>query len=115
MSRQQYAEVLEDDFGEARERERNALEQSIAIFHRAESQGASAQDRIEAILFANKLWSVMVEDLANPENSLPHQLRAQIVSIGIWVLRETEALRSDPARSFADIVAVSEAIRDGLL
>ena len=52
MSRQQYAEVLEDDFGEARERERSALEQSIAMFHRAESQGASAQDRIEAILFA---------------------------------------------------------------
>ena len=46
MSLHQYAEVLEDDFGEARERERIALDQSIAMFHRAEAQGASTQDRI---------------------------------------------------------------------
>jgi len=115
MHRLQYADILEDDQKEARERERMALHRSIALMEQAEVEGASPLDATMAIAFASKLWTILIEDLAVPDNGLPKELRAQIVSIGIWILRELENIRSGRSKSFADVIAVSKAIRDGLL
>ncbi|MBN9267041.1 MAG: flagellar biosynthesis regulator FlhF, partial [Hyphomicrobium sp.] len=48
------------------------------------------------------------------ENGLPKALKAQLVSIGIWILRELESARTDDAKGFEDVIVVSKAIRDGL-
>lgn len=114
MQRIQYGELLEDDQQVTRERERMALDQSIMLLERARAAGANAVHAAEAIAFASKLWTVLVEDLANPDNGLPKQLRAQIVSIGIWILRDLEQARTSAVHDFSDVVAVSKAIRDGL-
>jgi flagellar protein FlaF len=110
-----YAEVIEDDEGEARGRERQALERSIGLMEIASMDGASSAERATAIVFTGKLWGVFLEDLAVPGNALPKALRAQIISIGIWIMRELERIRNDPDKGFADVVTVSKAIRDGLL
>lgn len=110
-----YAEALEDDQGEARGREREALERSIGLMEIASQPGATSADRAAAIVFTSKLWGVFLADLAAPGNGLPKPLRAQIISIGIWVMRELERIRDEPGNGFADVVAVSKAIRDGLL
>ena len=36
---------------------------------------------------------VFIEDLAIPENGLPDKLRADIISIGLWVVKEADRLR----------------------
>lgn len=114
MQRIQYGDLLEDDQQVARERERVALEQSILFLEQASEPGAPLASTAEAIAFTSKLWTLLVEDLASPENGLPKELRAQLVSIGIWILRELEAARTDEAKSLADVIVVSKAIRDGL-
>ena len=114
MQRIQYGELLEDDRQLARERERMALDQSILLLEQAGAPGAGAVEIAEAIAFSSKLWTMLVEDLANPENGLPKPLRAQILSIGIWILRDLEQARTNAAHDFSDVVAVSKAIRDGL-
>ncbi len=114
MQRIQYGDLLEDDQQEARQRERFALDQSILLMEQASAVGATGAQAADAIAFTTKLWALLVEDLANPDNGLPKALRAQLVSIGIWILRELERLRTDGAQEFTDIVAVSKAIRDGL-
>ena len=114
MQRIQYGDLLEDDQQLAREHERMALDQSILLLEQAGSVGASSVQAAEAIAFTSKLWTVLVEDLANPNNGLPKGLKAQIVSIGIWILRDLEQARTDEAHDFSDVVAVSKAIRDGL-
>lgn len=114
MQRIQYGELLEDDGQLARERERMALDQSILLLEQAGAADAGAVQIAEAIAFTSKLWTVLVEDLANPDNGLPKPLKAQIVSIGIWILRDLEQARTDAAHDFSDVVAVSKAIRDGL-
>jgi len=114
MQRIQYGDLLEDDQQVARERERMALDQSILLLERAVAPGMPVSASAEAIAFTSKLWTVLVEDLANPENGLPKPLKAQLVSIGIWILRELEAARTDDAKGFADVIVVSKAIRDGL-
>lgn len=114
MYSRQYAEALEDSQDDARERERSAIDHSIFLMERAEDEGASQGSRAKAIFFTGQLWAVLVEDLADPGNALPKDLRAQIISIGIWIIKELERLRNGDVESFADIVAVSKSIRDGI-
>jgi len=114
MFRLQYAEASEDDQKDARERERMALDHSIALMEQAKASGNSPAESTQAILFTSKLWTVLIEDLANADNGLPKQLKAQIISIGIWILRELESMRADHSKSFDDLLAVSKAIRDGI-
>jgi flagellar protein FlaF len=114
MQRIQYGELLEEDHQVTRERERAALDRSIVLLEQANAPDASSVKAAEAIAFTSKLWTVLVEDLANPDNGLPKQLRAQMVSIGIWILRDLESARAGANHDFSDVVAVSKAIRDGL-
>ena len=114
MYSRQYAESLEDDPAEARLREGAALDHSIALMEEAEAAGHSSAAATKAIFFTSKLWKVLIEDLADPCNMLPQALRAQIISIGVWILKELERLRTGEARSFVDVIVVSKAIRDGL-
>ena len=114
MHRIQYGDLLEDDQQMARERERAALDQSILLLEQAATPGAPLASAAEAIAFTSKLWSLLIEDLASSNNGLPKQLRAQLVSIGIWILRELEAARTDEAKGLSDVIVVSKAIRDGL-
>ena len=114
MQRIQYGELLEDDQQVARERERAAFEQSILLLEQASEPGAPLATAAAAIAFTSKLWTLLVEDLACPENGLPKELRAQLVSIGIWILRELEGVRTDQTKGLGDVIVVSKAIRDGL-
>ncbi|MGE0233170.1 MAG: flagellar biosynthesis regulator FlaF [Hyphomicrobiaceae bacterium] len=115
MLNSQYAEFQQDDQTEAREHERLAIDHSIVLMECAEGEARTPADVANAILFASRLWTVLIEDLASPENGLPNDIRAQIISIGIWILREIEGIRSGQNRSFADIIMVSKAIKEGLL
>ncbi len=65
----------------------------------AEQKGRTiAGVRGGALLRAPPL-GIFIEDLARPENALPPKLRADIViSVGLWVMRETEEIRSDGQR-----------------
>jgi flagellar biosynthesis activator protein FlaF len=109
-----YAEVLEDAPKAARERERQALERSIELLQKAQASGARSQQATEALTYLRQLWTVFIEDLASPENDLPQALRADLISIGLWVMREAENIRLEKADSFKDLIDVSTAIAEGL-
>lgn len=114
MQKFSYAEVLEDGQGEAREREREALDHSIDLLVKAQEAGPKSKEAVEALFFTNKLWSVLLEDLADPENDLPKELRAQIISIGIFILKEADRLRKDKSGDFSALIEVSQTIREGV-
>ena len=52
-----------------------------------------SREAIEAVLFVRRLWGILIEDLARPENDLPQTLRADLISIGLWIMREAEQIR----------------------
>lgn len=114
MYQNQYAELLEERQDEARERERIALDRSIQLLSAAKEKGLSSREATDAIYFTQRLWTVLLEDLAKPDNELPRELRAQLISIGIWILRECGNLRAETSTSLDDLIMVSEAIRDGV-
>lgn len=109
-----YAEVLDDAPKAARERERQALEHCIALLRSAKEHGTRSREATEALLFLRKLWSTFVEDLANAENDLPKALRADLISIGLWVMREADDIRTEKSHSFDDLIEVCEMICEGL-
>jgi len=109
-----YNEVLDESPKEAREQERSALERSIALLQEAERKGAQSREAIEAIFFVRRLWGIFIEDLAKSENGLPQKLRADLVSVGLWVMRETEEIRLGRSSNFAALIDVSRTISEGL-
>jgi len=109
-----YNEVLEESPKEAREQERTALERTIALLQDAEQKGAGSREAVEALFYVRKLWGIFIEDLAKSDNGLPPKLRADLVSIGLWVMRETEEIRQGRSKNFAALIEVSQTISEGL-
>ncbi|WP_102958762.1 flagellar biosynthesis regulator FlaF [Mangrovicella endophytica] len=109
-----YAEVMQDDCVSARDRERQALDRSIELLQRAERSGPRSRDAIEALYVTRSLWSILIEDLAAPGNGLPEQLRGELISIGLWLMREAEAIRLGRSENFKGLIDISTTIRNGL-
>lgn len=109
-----YAEVAEDICVDARARERQAFDRSIELLRKAEASGSRSRDAIEAIYVTRNFWAILIEDLASAENDLPAELRAELISVGLWIMREAEAIRLGNSRNFAGIIEISTIIRDGL-
>lgn len=114
MYRFGYAEIIDEAPKQARDHERQAIARSIELLRAAEAKGAGTREALEALLFVQRLWGVLVEDLAKPENDLPKPLRADLISVGIWVMREAEQIRLGKSENFKGLIEVSSAIREGL-
>jgi flagellar protein FlaF len=115
MTWEAYETVAEDSGLEARGRERMALSQGIDRLERIGKGGLlSAEDRIETLLYVRRLWAIFIEDLSHPENGLPEQLRADIISIGLWVIKEADRLREERSSDVMQLVEINRVIRDAL-
>ena len=109
-----YADIQADSVADARDRERQLLDRSILLLSEAHRSGADSMQAIEALHFTSRLWSTLLEDLGSEDNALPSELRANLISIGLWVLRETEEVRQGRSSNFEGLIEVSQIIRDGI-
>jgi flagellar protein FlaF len=109
-----YADVLENSPKLARERERQIFEHCLELLRLADEKGAESREAIEALLYCRRIWAAFLEDLASPENGLPKPLRAEIISIGLWVVREAENIRLGKSTDFKPLIEVTTALYEGL-
>jgi len=109
-----YAEVVGDSPNTERERERRALDRSIELLEKAEAAGSRSTEAVEALAFTGRLWLLLLEGLGRSENALPQELRADLISVGVWILRETDDIRSGKSSNLRAVIDVSKNIRDGL-
>jgi flagellar protein FlaF len=109
-----YAEIQTDSVADARDRERQVLCRSIELLEAAAARGPKSREAVDAIIFLNRVWTTFIEDLGNPENALPRELRANLISIGLWLLREAEEVRQGRSNNFEGLIEVSQIIRDGI-
>jgi flagellar protein FlaF len=115
MTFEAYETVVEDSGYEARGRERQALSLGIDRLERLQKeQSFSIEDQVQSLLYVRRLWTIFIEDLAHPENGLPEQLRADIISIGLWVVKETDRLREERSNDVMQLVEINRLIRDAL-
>ena len=109
-----YAEVQSESVADAKDRERQLLTRSIELLLAAREKGTESAAGVEAIHFLTRIWSHFVTDLGNPENALPKDLRANLISIGLWLMREAEEVRQGRSDNFDGLIEVSQIIRDGI-
>jgi flagellar biosynthesis activator protein FlaF len=109
-----YAEVVDESPVEMRARERQAMDRAIALLRAAQDKGYGSREMVDALFYLRRLWSIFLDDLNNPENELPQQLRAGLISIGIWVNKEIERIRTGNAKDLTAMIEINEIIRDGL-
>ncbi len=109
-----YEEALSESGSRQRENERLAIEKSVELLRSAEKAGPRSREAVDAIVFLNRLWSFFLDDLAKPENGLPEDVRAKLISIGIWILKEAEAISNGKSGNFAGLIDVSNVIAEGL-
>ena len=109
-----YAEIQSESVADARDREKQLLTRSIDMLIEARDYGLNSREAVEALHFLNRVWTHFVEDLGNPENALPKELRANLISIGLWLLREAEEVRQGRSDNVEGLIEVSQIIRDGM-
>jgi flagellar protein FlaF len=109
-----YTEVIDDSHQVMRARERSAMDRVIDMLRAARDRGAKSREAVEAIYYLRRLWAIYLDDLRDPENELPEQLRAGIISIGIWMNKEIDRFRTGQTNDLTPIIEINEIIRDGL-
>ena len=84
-----------------------------ALMEAAKADPHNFKARIEALDWNRRVWSALACDCAAPDNSLPPEVRAQIISLSIWVGRYT----SDVMRrqeTIDPLIDVNKTIMQGL-
>jgi len=109
-----YVEAFADTQKDSRKIEREAFERSLMLLKSAQSRGPASREAIEAIHYVNRLWTRLMEDLASEGNGLPDELRASLISVGIWVLRRTDDIRLGKVSDFSALIDVTRSISKGL-
>jgi flagellar biosynthesis activator protein FlaF len=114
MYRQFYDEVAQDSAATGRAIERRAFDHLISLLEKAKLKGVASRESVEALHFLNKLWTLLLEDLASPGNALPADLRARLISIGIWILKQAQLVRMGAAKDFQSLIDITRSVAQGL-
>jgi len=67
----------------------------------------------EALDANRRLWNILSADCSLPENKLPPTLRAQIISLGLWVSRYSREVLRDGA-IVDPLIDVNRSMMEGL-
>ena len=108
-----YDDAVLEGGDSSRAREADLLARSSAMMREADREGG-ARSRLDAAVFAERLWSRLIEDLGSPANALQPALRADLISIGLFVIRTAAAARRGEG-SFAAAADVTDTLRLGLV
>ncbi len=84
-----------------------------ALMAAAEADVSDTATRIDALDWNRRLWSVLATDCADSANSLPVELRAQIISLSIWVNKHSSAVMRRE-EDFAPLIDVNRIMMQGL-
>jgi flagellar protein FlaF len=71
------------------------------------------KSRIDALDWNRRLWSVLATDCAAPNNQLPIPMRAQIISLSLWVNKHSSAvMRGD--EPWEPLIEINRMMMNGL-
>ena len=84
-----------------------------ALMHAASVDTSDTKTRIEALDWNRRLWSTLATDCADPGNAMSMPLRAQIISISIFVGKHSSlVMRGED--DFEALIDINRSIMQGL-
>lgn len=114
MFQSAYNSISELGATTTRSREKEALARSVSLLRQAREAGYKTRCGADAIYMTNRVWSYLIEDLSLSDNELPDAVRANLISIGIHVLKRLSDLRGGDTDAADDIIEITEIIQEGL-
>ena len=78
-----------------------------------QDKNAVDPDCIKAIDWNRRLWITLQTDLAGDENDYPDDLKAQLISLAIWVDKHSRRAMRGQAR-IGPLISVNRTIMEGL-
>jgi flagellar protein FlaF len=114
MTFEAYEAVVEDSDREARSREQQVLSRAVDRLERLQGDLFGVEDLVQGLLYVRRLWTIFIEDLSHPDNGLPDKLRADIISIGLWIVKEADRLREERSNDVTQLIEINRLIRDAL-
>ncbi len=84
-----------------------------ALLQAAEADPDDIKTRIEALDWNRRVWSALACDCSTEDNGLPVGVRAQIISLSLWVSRHTSAVMRRE-EEIAPLVEINKMIMQGL-
>lgn len=96
-----------------RELEYRAFGLVTAGLVRLQNNQCAPDEKAHALNENRRLWSILSADCSLPENQLPLSLRAQIISLALWVARySSEVLRN--GAEVEPLIDVNRSMMEGL-
>ncbi|MBO9501801.1 MULTISPECIES: flagellar biosynthesis regulator FlaF [Brevundimonas] len=84
-----------------------------ALIHASQVDKSDVATRIDALDWNRRVWSALATDCADPGNAMGEALRAQIISISLFVSRHSsEIMRGD--EDFEPLIDINRMIMQGL-
>ena len=84
-----------------------------ALMDAEQADASDLKSRIRALHWNRRLWTTLAADCASPDNRLPMQLRANIISLSIWVDKHTSQVMQKHG-SIQPLIDVNRIIMQGL-
>jgi flagellar protein FlaF len=84
------------------------MDRVIGMLRAAQEKGPRSRELVDALFYLRRLWTIFIEDLNDPNNELPDQLR------GIWMMKEIDRVRSGLTNDLTPMIEINQLIRDGL-
>lgn len=84
-----------------------------ALMEASEAPVEDMHTRIDALDWNRRVWSALASDCASEANALPITLRAQIISLSLWVNRHSSAVMRRE-ETFEPLIDVNRIIMQGL-
>ena len=86
---------------------------TLALMEAAKTDPGDVSGRIDALDWNRRLWSTLASDCSEPGNALNGPLRAQIISISLFVSRHSSAVMRGED-DFSTLIDINRSIMQGL-
>ena len=96
-----------------RETEYRLLGAVTGALVRARDTETTLQEKVKAVLWNDKIWNAFMCDLGSAENNLPKPLKGALMSLAIWVAKETQRILDNEV-DLNGLININRQIMEGL-
>ncbi len=98
-----------------RQAEAMAFTKAAAMMEEAKRNPSDGSIMAQALRFNQLFWTILQADITDPANQLPNELKANIMSLSIFVDKQTaKALRSAKTDDLESLIAINRNLAMGL-
>ncbi|MCB2108744.1 MAG: flagellar biosynthesis regulator FlaF [Rhodobacteraceae bacterium] len=98
-----------------REIEAMAFTKAAVLLEDAKGKSKDIEEYAKALRFNHLLWTIIQADLTEPANQLPPEIKANVMSLSIFVDKQTtKAMRSSDPKDLDILITINRNLAAGL-